>query len=104
MKFTKFALVLSVVGSVSLFAGCVKDKACCDTGDKTAAARVSVINTMCPIGGDDFGEKTRPAELVRTHNGENIGFCCEGCVKSFDKKADAAKGEVLAAAKANKTL
>jgi hypothetical protein len=63
-----------------------------------------VVNTICPIGSDDFDSKDRPAELTRTVNGENIGFCCEHCTAKFDKMSDAKKAEVLAAAKSNKPL
>lgn len=105
MKLSTLALGLTLGGSVLLFAGCAKEKACCDTSDKAApTASVATINTKCPIGGDDFDNKSHSAALTRTYKGQNIGFCCEGCVKKFDAKKDAEKDAVLAAATANKTL
>ena len=121
--------MISKFGTLSLIAalalsGCAaadhnKTASCCDdssakqespmAGPKTAPAqktegRMVVVNTICPIGGDDFEAKDRPSELVRTVNGENIGFCCDHCTAKFDKMSEQKKAEVLAAARANKTL
>lgn len=108
MKLSTIALGLTLGGSVLLFAGCAKEKACCGTcgTSEKAAPTTSAqpINTMCPIGGDAFDNKAHPASLTRTYNGQTIGFCCEGCVKKFDAKSDTEKDAVLTAAKANKTL
>ncbi|MBL9032654.1 MAG: hypothetical protein JNM80_13240 [Phycisphaerae bacterium] len=108
MKLSTIALGLTLGGSVLLFAGCAKEKACCGTcgtSEKGArSASVATINTMCPIGGDEFDNKAHSAALTRTYKGQKIGFCCEGCVKKFDGKSDADKDAVLTAAKANKTL
>lgn len=101
-------VVLSSLISISLFAGCAGNKACCEAGDaaaqKSTSGQVAVINTMCPVGGDDFGSKERPSELARTVSGQNIGFCCEGCVKQFDKMSEEKKAAVLSAATANKVM
>lgn len=60
-----------------------------------------VINTMCPIGGDEFGTHHEP-ELTRSWNGSAIGFCCKNCVRKFDAMTPAERDAVLALAKANK--
>ncbi|MBX3376849.1 MAG: hypothetical protein KF678_07585 [Phycisphaeraceae bacterium] len=99
------AAILSAA-ALGLLAGCASNKgACCDS---SAAAKsdgnVAVVNTMCPIGADDFETKQRPPELARNYKGTSIGFCCEGCVKSFDKMSEEKKAEVAKAALANKAL
>lgn len=102
----KNVLILSCAASLSLFAGCA-NKACCEpanTTAQTADGKVAVINTMCPVGGDDFGSKERSGDLARAFNGKSIGFCCESCVKQFDKMSDEKKAAVLSAATANKAM
>jgi len=99
------AAILSSVAALGLVAGCASKGACCDSAAAAKSdANIAVVNTMCPIGSDDFGTKQRPAELARTWNGTSIGFCCEGCVKSFDKMSDEKKAEAAKAALANKAL
>lgn len=99
------AAALTLVASLGLFAGCASNGACCDA---TAATKpngnVAVVNTLCPIGNDDFETKERTPDLARTHSGTAIGFCCESCVKSFDKMSDEKKAEVVKAALANRAL
>lgn len=96
----------SAVASLGLFAGCASKGACCDAAPAAAKsdANVTVINTLCPIGNDDFETKQRPAELARTWKGTSIGFCCESCVKTFDKMSDEKKADTAAAAAANKAI
>jgi hypothetical protein len=64
---------------------------------------VKVINTMCPIGGDEFGSEPHPASLSRQWKGKEIGFCCKNCVAKFDKMTDAQRDAVLKLAEANRT-
>jgi YHS domain-containing protein len=101
-------LIASTVASLALLSGCAS-KACCDdsgekAAQKTADGKVVVINTMCPIGGDDFGSKERSSDLARTYNGKAIGFCCDHCVQKFDKMSDEKKQATVAAASANKAM
>ncbi len=105
------ASLASVVGLLAL-AGCAANKDCCkDDGksaaaatDKTAtkttqAAALTVVNTACPISGEDLGSKDHTAKVVRTYNGENVGFCCDGCGQKFDKMSDEKKAATLTSAK-----
>lgn len=111
------ASVLTLAGLLAI-AGCANtNKECCTDGAKadskaaattTAAAparnaegRIITVNSLCPIGEDDFGSKDRPDALARTYNGQSIGFCCDHCVTKFDKMDDAHKSGVLKAAQAN---
>ena len=110
--FKRGSLVLLATAALAL-TGCAtpKEGGCCDdSGAKKATAapataapagRVMVVNTICPLSGEDFDSKDRSTEVVSTYNGENIGFCCPGCVKKFDKMTDAKKAQVLTAAKSN---
>jgi hypothetical protein len=65
-------------------------------------ARAEVINTICPIGGDDFGARGAPPELTRTWRGKTIGFCCAACLPEFDRLGPAGKDQILALAEANR--
>jgi len=99
-------LVLASAVSMALLSGCA-GKNCCDDKEaatKAGAANVAIVNTMCPIGGDEFDSKEHPATLTRTVEGKAIGFCCEGCTKKFDKMTTEKQHEVLTAANANKKL
>jgi hypothetical protein len=89
---------------------CLVAAACltaCQSTDKkaestsAATAKVATINTMCPIGGDEFG--TAPSS-TRTVKGTTIGFCCDHCTAKFDKMTDAEKENVVNLAKSNKVL
>ncbi len=100
-------LIVSSIAVLSLVAACAsktRSDASDSAAQKTTGGKVAVINTMCPIGADDYESKERPADLARTYNGKSIGFCCESCVKQFDKMSDEKKAAVLTAAAANKAL
>jgi hypothetical protein len=105
---TKLLARTLILASISLSLGaCAGNKACCDDtaeAAKNTDGKVSVVNTMCPIGEDDFGSKERSADLARTWNGKSIGFCCESCAKQFDKMTSEKKDAVATAASANKAL
>ena len=82
----------------------------CNCGDKKtdqkadaagATAKVVVVNTVCPVGGDEFGNAP---SSTRTFKGTSIGFCCDHCTAKFDKMTDAEKENVINLAKANKVL
>jgi hypothetical protein len=106
------SLALLATAALTL-AGCAgnKEGGCCDdaatnksAAATTPAARVTTVNTVCPLSGEDFGSNTRSAELVGSYKGENVGFCCAGCAKKFDKMSDEKKSAALVAAKANKPM
>ncbi len=93
---------LACLTALAFITGCNCDK----KTDKPAAsagatAKVVTVNTMCPIGGDEFGNA--PSE-TRTYKGTSIGFCCDHCTAKFDKMTDAEKENVVNLAKANKVL
>ncbi len=86
--------------SLAFAAGC---KTCSCEGEEESEehAALTTINTICPIGGDEFEATGHEASLVRTYKGKNIGFCCSNCVNKFDKMADAEKDGILSLAVAN---
>lgn len=90
---------VSLACALALTAGCAERRA---SSAGAQDARVAVINSVCPIAGDDFGERTAPRTLTRTWKGQTIGFCCRGCLPGFDRLDDAGKDGVLMLAKANK--
>lgn len=99
---TKGIPVLFAIAGLAL-AGCSTNKEGAAKAADVKPARMTVINTVCPMEPDDSFEATdRPAELVRTVNGQNIGFCCDHCTAKFDKMSEEKKAQVLSAAKANK--
>lgn len=120
-----FASVFMVSGLLAI-SGChTGGKDCCSDGakeTKTApattpspdkkseapaaapAGRIVVVNTICPIGGDDFETKDRPASLARTVNSQSVGFCCDHCTAKFDKMDAKGQEAVLKAAMANKQM
>ncbi len=104
-----------IMTSAALFAlaGCATNKegGCCDdsatkqtAAPATPTTRMTVVNTVCPLSGEDFGTNDRSSEVVRAYKGENIGFCCPGCVSKFEKLSDEKKAAALTAAKANKAM
>ena len=99
MRSFRNVVVLASVAALFSLAGCASNKAA-----SGADSKVAVINTVCPIAGDDFESKERQANLVRTVDGKNIGFCCDHCTTKFDKMSDDKKKAALAAATANKAM
>src|SRR3982750_4168399 len=83
---------------ITLGRGCCRDMHSKDSAPAAttkADSKGKVINTMCPIGGDEFGDHSEPA-LTRTWNGSAIGFCCANCVRKFDAMTPAQRDAVLA--------
>lgn len=76
------------------------NKSAAKTAD-TTTAKVVAVNTVCPIGGDDFGKSP---SATRSYKGTSVGFCCDHCTAKFDKMTDAEKENVVNLAKANKVL
>ena len=84
----KHALVIALVVMTALV-GCNSDE-----GGETAAPTVEVnlVNTHCPIMGHevtDDGGRTDYKEGT-------VGFCCRGCIDTFEALDDAAKDKALA--------
>ena len=84
----KHALVIALVVMTALV-GCNSDE-----GGETAAPTVEVnlVNTHCPIMGHevtDDGGRTDYKEGT-------VGFCCLGCIDTFDALDAAAKDKALA--------
>jgi len=105
-------LSVASLALASLLGACHNQKCCDDGGDKMAQSALGTseakatpgkpVNSMCPIGGDEFNPDGHPVELTRVYQKTTIAFCCDHCVAKFDKMDSADKDKVLALAKANK--
>ncbi len=55
--------------------------ACCGICQSKASEKGEVINTTCPVMG---GEVSKETPYTAEYNGKTIGFCCPGCIESFN--------------------
>ena len=55
-------------------------------GDAANPAPKPYPLTTCLVSGEKLGEMGAP--YVINHNGQEIKFCCKGCVKDFNKDPD----------------
>ena len=97
----RLTLALAVLACAAVLPACQSSN---KTAEKPAAAsttKVAAVNTVCPIGGDEFG---KDPSVTRTVKGTTVGFCCGHCTAKFDKMSDAEKENVVNLAKANKVL
>lgn len=67
-------------------------------GPTTAPAADKIVNARCPIMGSKIDPAKVPASLIRTFNGQKVGFCCGGCPAKWDKLSDDEKTAKLKAA------
>ena len=61
-------------------------------------AKAGFVNATCPIMGSKIDPKTVTASLVRTYEGRQVAFCCNGCPAAWDKLTPAQKRAKLAKA------
>lgn len=54
-----------------------------------------IINTRCPITGNDIDPGELTSNCVRTHEGQLIGFCCPDCVLEWDELSQDEKNDRL---------
>lgn len=57
-----------------------------DSGDTTKPKIKPYPLTTCLVSGEKLGEMGDP--YVINHKGQEIKFCCKGCVKDFNKDSD----------------
>lgn len=84
----KYAIITAFI-AMTVLVGCSSDE-----GGETAAPAIEVnlVNTHCPIMGHEV-----TADGGRTeYNGGTVGFCCPGCVESFNELDGEAKDNALA--------
>tara|TARA_B100000676_G_scaffold46769_1_gene45433 strand:- start:3334 stop:3633 length:300 start_codon:yes stop_codon:yes gene_type:complete len=83
----KHALIVALVVMTALV-GCNSE----DGESAAPAVEVNLVNTHCPIMGHevtDDGGRTK-------YEGGTVGFCCPGCIDTFNELAADAKKEALA--------
>lgn len=91
---------LLVCGGINFLAGCGEGEtpsaamATVATAPETTV--IAVVNTKCPIMGNEISAKDLTAENVREWNGKKVGFCCPPCLEEWDELSDADKAEKLA--------
>ncbi len=62
---------------------------------RKAAPKKGPVNTRCPIMGGKIDPEKVPAALVRSYNGQKVGFCCGSCPMAWEKLTDAQKDAAL---------
>jgi len=84
----KHALIAALF-VVTALVGCSSD----DGGETAApAVEVNLVNTHCPIMGHEVTDDGGRTD----YNGGTVGFCCPGCVDSFNELDADAKEDALA--------
>ncbi len=85
----KKALVVALVIMTGLI-GCSSD----DGGESSGPPEfeVNLVNTHCPIMGHEVTDDGGRTD----YKGGTVGFCCPGCIDSFNELDDAAKEKALA--------
>lgn len=85
----KNALVVALVVMTGLI-GCSSE----DGGESsgTPGLEVNLVNTHCPIMGHEVTDDGGRTE----YKGGTVGFCCPGCIDSFNELDGAAKDKALA--------
>lgn len=62
------------------------------SGDQVVLASAGPVNTMCPIGGHDVNASIGTV----VHKGQEVAFCCEGCLEGWEDMSDADRDEAVA--------
>jgi hypothetical protein len=71
---------------------CCADAACDGTCEGDAGATISqVSNTTCPFS----GEAVKASAKTVSFQGQDVGFCCNGCADKFEAMTDADKMAAL---------
>jgi hypothetical protein len=53
-------------------------------------------NVTCPVMGSPINPRKVTPDLVRTHRGRQVAFCCAGCPAAWDRLSDSQKDAKLA--------
>ena len=94
-------LVLALTCAVFTFTGCAATETDTNTAAEAttdAAEAVMMVNTKCPISGEDLdGDSPTVA-----YNGNNIGVCCNNCAAKVEGWSDEDKQKFIDDALASK--
>jgi len=63
-----------------------KQKKDAKKGEQPAADSTKVVNKMCPVEKDNAVDPTAP---TTSYKGKTVGFCCDDCIKKFERDPDA---------------
>ncbi|MCA9279935.1 MAG: hypothetical protein H6815_05750 [Phycisphaeraceae bacterium] len=104
-KAFRFALVAGLGTGIAFLAGCCStcgecgSSGCdgsCEAPESAAITPTSnTINSTCPFSG---GAVKAGVQTVSFH-GNEVGFCCEGCVSKFKAMSETDKASLMAKAK-----
>jgi len=79
--------LLALVCAILLGVGVLTAASVAHGADAAPATQPAVdpkpVNTKCPVNGEDVDPK-----ITVVYDGKTIGFCCQDCVKSFNKNPD----------------
>jgi hypothetical protein len=76
------AAAWTVLALVVALAGCEHDEGQ-GASDRTPPG-IKIVNSTCPIMNVKIDPARVPPELMRTHRGQVVGFCCPTCVATWD--------------------
>ncbi len=89
-KLTRAAFLTLAAAALTL-GGCkTTEEACCGDCQEGEAATLT-SNETCPFTGEPVSASVQTVAF----NGQDIGFCCNGCSSKFAKMSDADKSAVL---------
>ena len=60
-------------------------------GEQPAADKSKPVNALCPVEKEHAVDPTTPTAVYK---GKTIGFCCDDCVKKFERDPDAFAAEL----------
>ena len=95
-----FALALTAVAVIAIGCGgddSDKDKTGGNGGGNGGGGQAKVVNSICPMMGNEFDPTAVPDNLIREFDGRKVGFCCAGCPEAWDKLPREAKAAKLQA-------
>ncbi len=93
--FKSLLKITPVLVAASLLVGCATHQESEEYCKSVKPGEVKSVNTMCAIVNDD---PVDPAVKTVTFRGQEVGFCCQGCVPKWEKLTDDQKAEALAKA------
>ncbi|MBX3357014.1 MAG: hypothetical protein KF745_01165 [Phycisphaeraceae bacterium] len=94
MRSTTRPFILASLGALILLApvSCASKASTEKVAAAPAATASKTVNTVCVIENED---EVHPSVPAVTWRGQQVGFCCPGCVKQWNAMTDAQKDEAV---------
>lgn len=93
--FKPFAKVLPSLAAALMLVGCATTRESESQCRAVKPGVVTSVNTLCVMVNED---PVDPAVKTITFKGQEVGFCCQGCVPKWEKLTDDQKAAALAKA------